>query len=67
MKLGEEVRQDHPQYSEFMQIVANTLKLNVALNNAVDGNEVREKLSEIIGSTIDNSTGIFIPFHINFA
>ena len=66
MKSGEEVRQDHPEYGEFMQVVANTLKLNVALNNAVDGNEVREKLSQIIGSTIDNTTGIFIPFHINF-
>jgi acetyltransferase-like isoleucine patch superfamily enzyme len=66
MKSGEEVRQDHPQYNEFMQIVANTLKLNADLNKAEDVNEVREKLSEIIGTTIDTSTGIFAPFHINF-
>jgi acetyltransferase-like isoleucine patch superfamily enzyme len=66
MKSGEEVRQDHPQYNEFMQIVANTLKLNADLNKAENVNKVREKLSEIIGTTIDISTGIFAPFYINF-
>lgn len=66
MKSGEEVRQDHPQYKEFMDIVANTLKLIVDLNNTHDISEVRNKLSTIIGTTIDNSTGIFVPFHINF-
>jgi acetyltransferase-like isoleucine patch superfamily enzyme len=66
MKAGEEVRQDHPQYSEFMQIVANTLRLNIDLNNAKETAQVREILSEIIGSKIDDSTAIFAPFHINF-
>jgi acetyltransferase-like isoleucine patch superfamily enzyme len=66
MKSGEEVRQDHPQYQQFMDIVANTLKLVVDLNNTQDIGEVRNKLSEIIGSPIHSSTGIFIPFHINF-
>ena len=66
MKDGEEVRQDHPQYGEFMQIVAKTLRLNVDLNNAKETAQVREILSEIIGSKIDESTAIFAPFHINF-
>jgi acetyltransferase-like isoleucine patch superfamily enzyme len=66
MKDGEEVRQDHPQYDEFMQIVAKTLRLNVDLNNAKETAQVREILSEIIGSKIDESTAIFAPFHINF-
>ncbi len=66
MKSGEEVRQDHPQYSAFMEMVASTLKLSIGLNNAKDVSEIREKLSEIIGSEIDSSTAIFVPFHINF-
>ena len=66
MKDGEEVRQDHPQYSEFMQIVAKTLRLNVDLNNAKETALLREILSEIIGNKIDESTAIFAPFHINF-
>ena len=66
IKDREEVHQDHPQYGEFMQIVANTLRLNVDLNNAKETAQVREILSEIIGSKIDESTAIFAPFHINF-
>jgi acetyltransferase-like isoleucine patch superfamily enzyme len=66
MKDGDEVRQDHPQYGEFMQIVANTLRLNIDLNKAKETAQVREILSEIIGSKIDESTAIFAPFHINF-
>jgi acetyltransferase-like isoleucine patch superfamily enzyme len=66
MKDGREVRQDHPQYSDFMDAVASTLKLTAVLNSTGDVNEVRKILSEIIGSPIDNSTGIFAPFYINF-
>ncbi len=66
MKDGEEVHQNHPQYSDFMQIVANTLRLNVDLNNAKETAQVRDILSKIIGSKIDESTAIFAPFHINF-
>ncbi|TRZ82653.1 MAG: sugar O-acetyltransferase [Sediminibacterium sp.] len=66
MKSGKEVYQDHPQYNDFMDIVAKTLKQNLALNNADNVMDVREKLSEIIESKIDESTAIFAPFHINF-
>lgn len=66
MKSGEEVRQDHPQYGEFMAQVAATLKLNPSLNAAEDVAEVRKILSEIIGSPIPENTGIFTPFYINF-
>ncbi len=66
MKDGEEVRQDHPQYNEFIQIVAKTLQLNAALNSSGEINKVRDILSEIIGKQIDTSTTIFAPFHINF-
>ncbi len=66
MRSGEEVRQDHPQYNEFMDIVSSTLRKNIALNNSENVDQVRERLSEIIGSSIDESTGIFVPFYINF-
>jgi acetyltransferase-like isoleucine patch superfamily enzyme len=66
MKSGEEVRQDHPQYGAFMDIVANTLKKNTALNNSDNVAQVRAILSEIIGTEIDASTGVFAPFYINF-
>jgi acetyltransferase-like isoleucine patch superfamily enzyme len=38
----------------------------VALNSATDVDQIRERLSEIIGSKVDTSTTIFIPFHTNF-
>lgn len=49
MRSGEEVRQDHPQYNEFMDIVSSTLRKNITLNNSENVDEVRERLSEIIG------------------
>jgi acetyltransferase-like isoleucine patch superfamily enzyme len=66
MKSGGEVRQDHPQYPLFMEIVATTLKNVATMNNIGDVDEIRNKLSEIIGSQIDESTGIFAPFYTNF-
>ena len=66
MRSGEEVRQDHPQHSAFMQIVSDTLKKVAVMNTNGDPSLIREKLSEIIGSTIDESTGIFAPFYTNF-
>jgi signal transduction histidine kinase len=36
------------------------------INNSTNTDEVRERLSELIGSVIDASTTIFPPFHINF-
>lgn len=66
MKSGEEVRQDHPQYAEFMAVVGKTLKLIPSLNAAEEVTQVRNILSEIIGSNIDESTAIFAPFHTNF-
>jgi len=66
MKSGGEVRQDHPQFAAFMGIVASTLKEVAILNTLSDVVAIRKKLSEILGSPIDESTGIFAPFYINF-
>lgn len=66
MLSGGEVRQDHPQHAAFMQIVSDTLKKVAVMNAYGDPTVIREKLSEIIGSAIDESTGIFAPFYTNF-
>ena len=66
MKSGGEVRQDHPQFATFMGIVTATLKEVAVMNNLGDVAEIRNKLSEIIGNKIDESTGIFAPFYTNF-
>lgn len=36
------------------------------LNSSTDTGQIRERLSEIIGTRIDDSTTVFIPFHTYF-
>ena len=57
---------DDPEYPQIFQAVSNTIKLSVALNLSTDIDEIRVRLSEIIGQQIDNSTTVFTPFHTNF-
>ena len=66
MRAGEPIRLDDPQYHKVQAIVTRTLKLTVALNASTDVEQIRDRLSEIIGSQIDNSTIIFAPFYTNF-
>lgn len=63
----EMIRKDDPGYEDFNQVVARTIRLCVEMNaNATDTDQVRQRLSEIIGSQIDASTTIFPPFYTNF-
>ena len=48
------------------EVVARTQKLLPALNASTGMDEMRERLSEIIGSPIDKSTTVFVPFFTNF-
>ncbi|MDR7044568.1 acetyltransferase-like isoleucine patch superfamily enzyme [Dyadobacter sp. BE34] len=67
MRAGEVIRKDDPGYDEFGQIVARTIRLCTQMNaQATDTDQVRERLSEIIGTRIDESTTIFPPFYTNF-
>jgi len=66
MKAGEVLRSDDPQFSKVMEVVARTQQLSVQLNASTHIDQVRERLSEIIGSPIDTSTRIFPPFYTNF-
>jgi acetyltransferase-like isoleucine patch superfamily enzyme len=60
------IRNDDARMSEVWEVVFRTLKLTPVLNSSTDADQIRERLSEIIGSEIDKSTMIFVPFYTNF-
>jgi acetyltransferase-like isoleucine patch superfamily enzyme len=66
MRSGELFRLDDPEYPMVLEIVNRTLRLSAQLNASGDVDQVRQLLSEIIGSPIDDSTTIFTPFYTNF-
>lgn len=67
MRAGETIRKDDPGYEAFGQVVADTIRLCTQMNaQATDTDQVRERLSEITGQHIDESTTIFPPFYTNF-
>jgi acetyltransferase-like isoleucine patch superfamily enzyme len=66
MSSGELFRLDDPEYPMVLEIVNRTLRLSAQLNASGDVDQVRQLLSEIIGSPIDDSTTIFAPFYTNF-
>jgi acetyltransferase-like isoleucine patch superfamily enzyme len=66
MKAGESLRFDDPEYAKVMEVVTRTQALSVQLNASTNIDQVRERLSEIIGSPINKSTRIFPPFYTNF-
>lgn len=67
MQAGEPLRKDDPEYARFGEVVSRTISLCAAMNaTATELDQVREKLSEIIGTRIDESTTIFPPFYTNF-
>jgi len=66
LKDGKVVPLDDPEFSRVNDIVNRTLALSPALNASTNTAEIRERLSDIIGTTLDESTTIFAPFHTNF-
>jgi len=54
------------EFSKVFAIVNKTIAESVLLNGSSNTNEIRERLSVIIGKTIDGTTVIFSPFHTNF-
>ncbi|RYF60600.1 MAG: sugar O-acetyltransferase [Cytophagaceae bacterium] len=67
MKAGEPLRKDDPEYSKFGEVVARTIRLCAEMNAiATDIDQVRDRLSDIIGTEVDPSTTVFPPFHTNF-
>ena len=67
LQAGELLRKDDPEYSKFGEVVSRTIRLCVEMNaTATDVDQVRSRLSTIIGAEIDGSTTIFPPFYTNF-
>src|SRR5690349_8137481 len=67
MQAGEPLRKDDPEYPQFADVVSSTIRLVTEMNaSCQDLDEVRKRLSEIIGTEIDASTTIFPPFYTNF-
>src|SRR5688500_7259834 len=66
MKAGAPILLDDPEYPKIQEIVSRTIRLSAALNASTDIDQVRERLSEIIGSQLDGSTTVFAPFYTNF-
>jgi acetyltransferase-like isoleucine patch superfamily enzyme len=66
LKAGELVRLEDPEFFKVDEVVSRTLSLTPALNASTDVNQIRERLSEIIGTPLDESVTVFAPFHTNF-
>ncbi len=66
MLAGGRIANDDPQLPILWEHVALTIQRSASLNGSTSIDEIREQLSEIMGSSIDPSTTIFVPFHTNF-
>ncbi|OYY00884.1 MAG: acetyltransferase, partial [Sphingobacteriia bacterium 35-40-5] len=66
MLAGGLIPNDHPQLNLLWEAVAETIQRSALLNSSTSVAETRNRISEIIGKEIDQSTTIFVPFHTNF-
>jgi acetyltransferase-like isoleucine patch superfamily enzyme len=66
LRLGESIPMNDPEYPKIHDVVNRTMKLLIQLNNSADTDLIRERLSEIIGTKVDDSNIVFAPFHTNF-
>ena len=66
MQSGQPFRLDDPAFQEINDYKDRTLSLSPQLNASTTTEEFRKRLSDIIGSNIDESTTIFAPFFTNF-
>jgi hypothetical protein len=58
LKAGDPIWLDDPEYSKVQEVVGRTIKLSSQLNTSTDIGKIRKRLSEIIGSTIDETTTV---------
>lgn len=66
LKNGEIILPNDPQAYRMREASYNTKKLLVQMNNATDPDEIRDLLSQITGTEIDESVAIFTPLYINY-
>ena len=63
---GELVHLSDPAFYQVDNVVNRTLAVSSELNAATSIDEIRNKLREILGYALDESTTVFVPFHTNF-
>ncbi len=63
---GETILSNDPEAFKLRDAAFATKKLLVKLNNASAPPEIREVLSQITGSDIDESVAVFTPLYINY-
>ena len=66
MLQGGQIIHNDPQLFKLWERVATTIQLSSHLNQSKSIDEIRERLSEIIGTPIDKTSTVFIPFYTNF-
>lgn len=66
LKAGKLVRLNDPEYFKIQEVVDRTINLSAGLNASTNINQIRERLSDIIGTQIDETTTVFAPFYTNF-
>lgn len=66
MLASEDIPMDDPEYPKIFEAVARTFQLSAALNASADPEQARAILAEIVGTSIDETTTVFVPFYTNF-
>lgn len=66
LKAGEPIGLKDPEYFKIQEVIDRTIQLSAQLNTAASIQQIRRKLSEIIGTSLDESTTVFAPFYTNF-
>jgi acetyltransferase-like isoleucine patch superfamily enzyme len=66
LRAGEPIRLNDPEYFKIQAVVDRTIQLSTQLNTATGIDLIRERLGDIIGTTLDESTTVFAPFYTNF-
>ncbi len=66
MLAGGIIPKEHPGWPKVWKLVNRAIKLSADLNTATSVDEIRDRLSELIGHKIDGTTRVFIPFYTNF-
>jgi len=66
LRSGETISPNDPEAYKMIEASFATKKLLIKMNNTEDPAEVRNFLSQITGSEIDESTTVFTPLYINY-
>lgn len=66
LRNGETIPANDTQAYKMIEAAFTTKKLLLEMNSAADPDEVRNLLSQITGSEIDESVAVFTPLYINY-